>query len=225
MTIKARVQAGRLVVDEPTTLPEGTEVALLHLDPGDWLSDAHRQALHATLAESRRMSRRAVWSTRRRLEGVALPLKERRVRFTATARAHIDLGSGNGGSSIVTIPRFFAAEPKAGHPLRCARRVVTPSARHRPPARKPRGRGGSNGVPIQAGLRTLQWRARASRTDWAVAPDGARLASISLSYVEHTVQELVRPRGDCKGSAWCPTRLVNLTDVEQNRRRKATTPQ
>jgi hypothetical protein len=26
MTIKARVRAGRLVVDEPTDLPEGTEV-------------------------------------------------------------------------------------------------------------------------------------------------------------------------------------------------------
>jgi predicted RNA binding protein YcfA (HicA-like mRNA interferase family) len=52
MTIKARVQAGRLVVDEPTTLPEGTEVELLPLDPGDWLTDADRQALHAALAES-----------------------------------------------------------------------------------------------------------------------------------------------------------------------------
>ena len=52
MTIKARVQAGRLVVDEPTTLPEGTEVELLPLDPGDWLDDADRAALHAALAES-----------------------------------------------------------------------------------------------------------------------------------------------------------------------------
>ncbi len=52
MTIKARVQAGRLVVDEPTTLPDGTEVELLPLDPGDWLTDADRQALHAALAES-----------------------------------------------------------------------------------------------------------------------------------------------------------------------------
>ncbi len=52
MTIKARVQAGRLVVDEPTTLPEGTEVALLPLDPGDWLDDTDRAALHAALAES-----------------------------------------------------------------------------------------------------------------------------------------------------------------------------
>ena len=52
MTIKARVQAGRLVVDEPTNLPEGTEVELLPLDPGDWLDDADRAALHAALADS-----------------------------------------------------------------------------------------------------------------------------------------------------------------------------
>ncbi|HUE88257.1 MAG TPA: hypothetical protein VMO26_19450, partial [Vicinamibacterales bacterium] len=41
-----------LVVDEPTTLPEGTEVELLPLDPGDWLDDADRAALHAALAQS-----------------------------------------------------------------------------------------------------------------------------------------------------------------------------
>ena len=52
MTIKARVHAGRLVVDEPTNLPEGTEVELLPLDPGDWLDDADRAALHAALAQS-----------------------------------------------------------------------------------------------------------------------------------------------------------------------------
>jgi hypothetical protein len=52
MTIKARVLAGRLVVDEPTNLPEGTEVELLPLDPGDWLSEEDRQALHAALARS-----------------------------------------------------------------------------------------------------------------------------------------------------------------------------
>ena len=52
MTIKARVTAGRLVVDEPTDLPEGTEVELLALDPGDWLDEADRAALHAALDES-----------------------------------------------------------------------------------------------------------------------------------------------------------------------------
>lgn len=53
MTIKARVHAGRLVVDEPTNLPEGTELELLPLDPGDWLDDEDRAALHAALAQSR----------------------------------------------------------------------------------------------------------------------------------------------------------------------------
>jgi hypothetical protein len=52
MTIKARVRAGRLVVDEPTNLPEGTEVELLPLDPGDWLDDADRAALHRALGQS-----------------------------------------------------------------------------------------------------------------------------------------------------------------------------
>jgi hypothetical protein len=52
MTLKARVRAGRLVVDEPTDLPEGTEVELLPLDPGDWLDDADRAALHKALADS-----------------------------------------------------------------------------------------------------------------------------------------------------------------------------
>jgi hypothetical protein len=52
MTIKARVNAGRLVVDEPTDLPDGTELELLPLDPGDWLDEADRAALHKALRES-----------------------------------------------------------------------------------------------------------------------------------------------------------------------------
>lgn len=52
MTIKARVHAGRLVLDEPTDLPEGTEVELLPLDHGDWLDEADRAALHEALRQS-----------------------------------------------------------------------------------------------------------------------------------------------------------------------------
>jgi len=52
VTITARVRDGRLVLDEPTTLPEGTQVALLPLDPGDWLDDDDRAALHAALEAS-----------------------------------------------------------------------------------------------------------------------------------------------------------------------------
>ena len=51
MTIKARVRAGRLIVDEPTDLPEGTELQLLSLDPGDWLDETDRAALHDALRE------------------------------------------------------------------------------------------------------------------------------------------------------------------------------
>ena len=52
MTLKARVKAGRLVIDEPIDLPEGTEIELLPLDPGDWLDDASRAALHKALLDS-----------------------------------------------------------------------------------------------------------------------------------------------------------------------------
>jgi hypothetical protein len=52
MTLKARVKAGRLVVDEPTDLPEGTVVELLALDPGDWLTEEDRAALHRALRDS-----------------------------------------------------------------------------------------------------------------------------------------------------------------------------
>ena len=46
MTIKAMVKAGRLVIDQPTNLPDGTEVQLLPLDPGDWLDDADQTDLN-----------------------------------------------------------------------------------------------------------------------------------------------------------------------------------
>ena len=52
MTLKARVKAGRLVVDEPTDLPEGTVIELLPLDPGDWLDEEDRAALHQALKDS-----------------------------------------------------------------------------------------------------------------------------------------------------------------------------
>jgi hypothetical protein len=52
MTLKARVKAGRLVLDEATDLPEGTVVELLPLDPGDWLDEDGRAALHQALKDS-----------------------------------------------------------------------------------------------------------------------------------------------------------------------------
>ena len=52
MMVKAHVREGRLVVNEPTDLPEGTEIDLLPLDPGDWLDEADRAALHEALLQS-----------------------------------------------------------------------------------------------------------------------------------------------------------------------------
>jgi hypothetical protein len=46
-TFKARVQRGRLVLDEPTDLPEGAEVELAVV--GDELDDEDRARLHAAL--------------------------------------------------------------------------------------------------------------------------------------------------------------------------------
>jgi hypothetical protein len=50
--IKARVRNGRLVVDEPTTLPEGTELDLVAYDGGDELDDEERAELRRALDEA-----------------------------------------------------------------------------------------------------------------------------------------------------------------------------
>ena len=50
--VRARVQKGRLVLDEPTTLPEGTVVDLVADDEGDDLTDEERRALHEALSAS-----------------------------------------------------------------------------------------------------------------------------------------------------------------------------
>ncbi len=51
-TFKAHVENGRIVVDEPTDLPDGTELYVLPLREGDELDDDERAALHAALAEA-----------------------------------------------------------------------------------------------------------------------------------------------------------------------------
>jgi hypothetical protein len=48
--INARVKNGRLVLDEPTSLPEGAEVRVWVIE-GDDLDDADRAALHDAIAE------------------------------------------------------------------------------------------------------------------------------------------------------------------------------
>ena len=50
--LRARVQDGRLRLDQPTALPDGTELDLVIDDEGDDLTEHERQALHETLARS-----------------------------------------------------------------------------------------------------------------------------------------------------------------------------
>ena len=51
-TLQARVQKGRLVLNEPTELPEGTILDLEVADAADELDDDEREALHAALDRS-----------------------------------------------------------------------------------------------------------------------------------------------------------------------------
>ena len=51
-SMKARVHNGRLVLDEPTELPEGTEVVLAVADDGDDMDDEERARLHESLRRS-----------------------------------------------------------------------------------------------------------------------------------------------------------------------------
>lgn len=50
--VRARVQNGRLIVDEPTSLPEGTVIDLVFDDEGDDLDEAERAARDATLLKA-----------------------------------------------------------------------------------------------------------------------------------------------------------------------------
>jgi hypothetical protein len=49
--LKAQVKGGRLVLDEPTNLPDGAEVHVVLID-GDDLDDEERAALHRELEAS-----------------------------------------------------------------------------------------------------------------------------------------------------------------------------
>lgn len=52
MTVRATVREGRLIVDEPTELPEGTVVDLVIDDEGDELDQSQREALDAAISRS-----------------------------------------------------------------------------------------------------------------------------------------------------------------------------
>jgi hypothetical protein len=49
--LRAHVENGRIVVDDPTDLPEGTVLQVVPLTDTDELDDAERAELHAALRE------------------------------------------------------------------------------------------------------------------------------------------------------------------------------
>ena len=53
LTLTGRVRGGRLIVDEPIDLPDGSEVALAVIDDGDDLDDEDRARLHAAIDRGR----------------------------------------------------------------------------------------------------------------------------------------------------------------------------
>ena len=52
LTLLGRVKDGRIVVDEPVDLPDGTEVHLSVVDDADELDDEDRARLHAALDQA-----------------------------------------------------------------------------------------------------------------------------------------------------------------------------
>ncbi len=73
--LRARVEKGRLVLNEPTTLPEGTVVDLVADDEGDDLTDEERRALHDALSAS---SKSAEADRLRPASAIVDELRERR---------------------------------------------------------------------------------------------------------------------------------------------------
>jgi len=58
LTLRAKVRGGRLVLDEPIDLPEGSEVDLVLADEQDDLDEEDRARLHAALDLAREQARR-----------------------------------------------------------------------------------------------------------------------------------------------------------------------
>ena len=57
VTLRARVRGGRLILDEPVDLPDGTEIDLVPADEGDDLDEAERTRLHQALRRSAKQLR------------------------------------------------------------------------------------------------------------------------------------------------------------------------
>ena len=74
-SLLARVENGRLVLDEPTDLAEGTVISLVADDEGDDLTDDERRALHEALSASQQS---AEAGRRRPASAILAELRQRR---------------------------------------------------------------------------------------------------------------------------------------------------
>jgi hypothetical protein len=72
-TLKAHVRNGRLIMDEPTDIPEGSEIELVIADDEDNLDEQERERLHRALrkswASAKRGDTRPVQEIVRKLKG------------------------------------------------------------------------------------------------------------------------------------------------------------
>jgi hypothetical protein len=64
--LRARVDKGRPVLDEPTTLPDGTVIDLVADDEGDNLTEDERRILHEALRLHGSLQRRVGYGPHRR---------------------------------------------------------------------------------------------------------------------------------------------------------------
>ena len=72
-TLKAHVRNGRLIMDEPTDIPEGSEIELVIADDEENLDEKERERLHRALrkswASAKRGDTRPVREIMRQLKG------------------------------------------------------------------------------------------------------------------------------------------------------------
>ena len=97
--LRARVEKGRLVLDEPTTLPEGTIVDLVADDEGDDLTNDERRALHEALLTSWR-------SAKSRIGGGEIVLPHRTCSPTNSLRRSTSLGTHHTSGACIGNPRY-----------------------------------------------------------------------------------------------------------------------
>ena len=112
LTLKARVWGGRLLLDEPVDLPEGTEVELVPADEGEGLDDADRARLHEALRRSADQFRAGQGTSAKKV----LAVRAIQAWWTANRPAVPDLFHAELGAALAKL----GESPAAGAPYRAS---------------------------------------------------------------------------------------------------------